>query len=199
MKTYFRKYVDYFQNDWSKWLLMTKYSSNAFFFSSTGIFFLVNYEFEPRLSFDPITKTDGTAKERILIKKAKNISDEMKKIWNFTKNNLVVTQKSQKRFVDVHKTKTPVYKIKNKIWLSTRNLKTEKSVKKLNHKMIDPFKIKKILKQNCQLKLPPLMKIHDIFHIFFLRRNLDDPLKKQMQSSSFSIIINDENEYEMND
>ncbi len=65
--------------------------------------------------------------------------------------------------------------------------------------MIESFEIKKVLGQSCQLNLPHSMKIHDIFHTFFFRSDSDDPLNGQIQSSSFSVIINEENEYEMND
>lgn len=129
--------------------------------------------------------------KKIMIKKAKNISTEMKKIWQFAKNNLVIAQKIQKRFADIHKTKTSNYKIKNKIWLSIHNLKTKKSFRKLNHKMIDSFEIKKILGQSCQLKLSQSMKIHDIFHTFLFRPNADDSFDGQIQPSSLSVIINE--------
>jgi hypothetical protein len=44
------------------------------------------------------------------------------------------------------------------------------------------------------------MKIHDTFHIFLLRFVATDSLIDQMQSSSSSIIVEDEDEeYEMND
>jgi hypothetical protein len=43
------------------------------------------------------------------------------------------------------------------------------------------------------------MKIHDTFHISLLRFAATDSLVEQIQSSSFSIVMNEEEEYEMND
>jgi hypothetical protein len=44
------------------------------------------------------------------------------------------------------------------------------------------------------------MKIHDTFHISLLRFAATDLLTEQIQSSSFSIIVEDEKkEYEIND
>ncbi len=43
------------------------------------------------------------------------------------------------------------------------------------------------------------MKIHDTFHTALLRFAATDFLIDQIQSSSLSIVVNDEKEYEMND
>jgi hypothetical protein len=43
------------------------------------------------------------------------------------------------------------------------------------------------------------MKIHDTFYTFLLRFTATDSFIEQIQSSSLSIVINDEEEYEMND
>jgi hypothetical protein len=65
---------------------------------------------------------------------------------------------------------------------------------KLNH-----TKFKQIFKDACQLKLSLFMKIHDTFHTFLLRFIATNYFIEQMQSSSFSIVINEEEEYEIND
>ncbi len=52
----------------------------------------------------------------------------------------------------------------------------------------------------CQLNLSQSMKIHDTFHISLLRFAATNFLTEQIQSSSFSIIVEDEEkEYEIND
>ena len=56
------------------------------------------------------------------------------------------------------------YKVSNKVWLLTKNIKTKKPSKKLDHKMIGPYKIKKLISLSCQLDLPTSMKIHDVFN-----------------------------------
>ncbi len=43
------------------------------------------------------------------------------------------------------------------------------------------------------------MKIHDTFHISLLRSAATDFLTEQIQLSSFSVVVNEEEEYEMND
>ncbi len=65
--------------------------------------------------------------------------------------------------------------------------------------MIDSYKVLKILKKVCQLKLSQSMRIHDTFHISLLRSASNDSLIEQIQSSSSLIIVDKEEKYEMND
>ncbi len=57
------------------------------------------------------------------------------------------------------------------------------------------------MRNACQLNLSQSMKIHDTFHIFLLRKVAIDSLTEQIQSSSLSIVIDDQNEeeYEIDD
>ncbi len=65
--------------------------------------------------------------------------------------------------------------------------------------MIESFKIKKMMKDACQLELSQSMKIHDTFHIFLLRSASIDSLIEQIQSSSSSVIVDEKEKYEIND
>jgi hypothetical protein len=169
IKRYLRSYCNYQQNDWSKWISMTKFASNVTTFAFTKLFvFLANYEFESRMSFDSID-IENTIKKRILIKKAFDITKKMKNIWKFIKEKLFNAQRSQKRHVDKSRNFSSEYKAENMIWLFIKNVKIERSFRKLNHKMIESYKIKKILRDVCQLDLSSSMKIHDTFHTSLLR------------------------------
>ena len=56
------------------------------------------------------------------------------------------------------------YKIGDKVWLLTKNIKTKKPSKKLDHKMISPYKIKQLVGLSCQLDLSTSMKIYNRFY-----------------------------------
>ncbi len=203
MKRYLRNYCNYQQDDWSKWLFMTKFVSNATISAFTELFaFMTNYEFESRMSFDSLQRETNdrlSAKKRILTQKAVIIIDKMKNIWDFIKKKLAITQEMQKKYADKHRTFSSEYELEDMIWLFIKNIKIERSFRKLNHKWIESYKIKKLLKNTCQLNLSSSMKIHDTFHISLLRFAATDSLTDQIQSSPFSIVIDDEEEYEIND
>ncbi len=204
MKRYLRSYCNYQQDDWSKWLFMTKFVSNAITFAFIELsVFMTNYEFESRMSFDSLnieTNDRLSDRERILTQKTAIIVEKMKNVWGFIKKKLINAQKMQKKHADKHRTFSSEYQFEDMIWLFIKNINTERSFRKLNHKWIDSYKIKKIMTNVCQLNLSQSMKIHDTFHISLLRFAATDLLTEQIQSSSFSIIVEDEKkEYEIND
>jgi hypothetical protein len=123
----------------------------------------------------------------------------MKSIWKFTKKKLINAQKSQKRYADQKRIVSSDYVVEDTVWLFIKNIKTERSFRKLNHKWIESYKVIKILKDACHLDLSTSMKIHNIFHTSLLRLIVTDSLTDQIQSSSSSVVVNDEEEYEVND
>ncbi len=178
---------------------MTEFAFNAAVSTFTELFaFMTNYEFESRMSFDSVANEEFV-KERIQDQKASDIIDIMKDIWNFIKQRLANNQNAQKRHVNKKRNSSSKYKLNDMIELFTKNIKIERSFKKLNHKWIESYKIKKLSKNACQLNLSLSMKIYDTFHISLLRLAATNLLIDQIQSSSFSIVMNDEEEYEIND
>jgi hypothetical protein len=208
MKRYLRSYCNYRQDDWFEWLSTTEFASNAATSASIELFvFMTNYDFESRMSFDSSNSNDEVSRERlsirerVLTKKTAIIIEKMRNIWDFTKKKLADAQHKQKRYADQKRTLSSEYVIENEIWLFIKNIKTERSSRKLNHKWIESYKIKKIVRNACQLDLSQSMKIHDTFHISLLRKVANDSLTEQIQSSSSSIVIDDQNEeeYEIDD
>jgi hypothetical protein len=57
----------------------------------------------------------------------------------------------------------------NKVWLDSRNLKIRTPSKKLSPRRYGPFEVvKQVSPVAYQIKLPPSMKIHDVFHVDLL-------------------------------
>jgi hypothetical protein len=206
MKRYLRSYCNYQQDDWSKWIVMIEFASNA----TTFVFielsaFMINYDFESRMSFDSFDLNDdvyrerSSAKERVLTQKANIIAKKMRDIWDFIKKKLANAQDNQKKYADQKRKFSSEYKVENMIWLFTKNIKTERSFKKLDHKWIESFKIKEILENACRLDLSSSMKIHDIFHTSLLRMIATNSFTEQIQLWSSSVVMNEEEEYEIDD
>ncbi len=204
-KRYLRSYCNYQQNDWFEWLSMIEFASNAVTSAFIELFvFMINYDYESRMSFDSsnsnnIARERWLIRKRVLTQKVVNIVEKIKDIWEFTKKRLINAQESQKRHANQKRNASSEYKEEHMIWLSIKNIKTKRSFRKLNHKWIKSYKVKKVLKDVCQLKLSSFMKIHDTFHISLLRLASNDSFVEQIQFSSLLIVINEENEYEMND
>ena len=97
-----------------------------------------------------------------------------------------------------HHKEPPVYKVGDKMFLSTKNIRTEKPSKKLNDKYIGLFKIKKLVGLSYQLELPHIMKIHNVFHSNLLWKTANDPLPSQRNSSLPPTVMNNEEKWKVN-
>ena len=81
--------------------------------------------------------------------------------------------------------------------MSTKNIETERPSKKLDHKMIGPFKIKALVGSSCQLELLTSMKIHNVFHPSLLWKASADPLLGQHNKPAPLVIVDEEKEWEV--
>ncbi len=93
--------------------------------------------------------------------------------------------------------KKMIYKIDDMMFLNSRNIMIARSSKKLNDKMLESFKILTEIEHAYWLKLSSTMKIHSKFILNLLWLNLKDLLKEQWNESFDSIVINDEDEWEV--
>ncbi len=122
----------------------------------------------------------------------------MNKTLIFAREALIKTRKQMVNQANKHRIEIN-YKIESKMFLNEWNIITARSFKKLNDKMLDSFQITESVDLFYKLKLSETMRIHDVFHSELLRSVVDDSLPDQKNESSRSIVINDEDEWEIND
>ena len=84
------------------------------------------------------------------------------------------------------------------VWLSTKNIKTEKLSKKLDHKMISPYKIKELIEPFYRLDLPTSMRIHDVFHPNLLQPAANNLLPGQHNKPEPLVVVDNEEKWEIN-
>ena len=74
------------------------------------------------------------------------------------------SQAKQAIAANCHRKEPPIYKVGDMVWLSTKNIKIKKPLKKLDHKMIGPYKVKELVGSSYWLELPHTIKTHDVFY-----------------------------------
>ena len=74
------------------------------------------------------------------------------------------------------------------VFLNIKNIVIDKLYKKLNNKMLDPFKIILIIDSFYKLKLSEIMRIYNVFYFKLLNLAVINSLSDQ-KNSSFKIII----------
>jgi hypothetical protein len=151
---------------------MIEYVSNASVLITTQVFsFLANYDFESRMSFDfNFLFDENTIRKRVQKFKNKEIVFIMKKIWTFAKKHMKKNQQNQFTHANRHKTFASDYQIENQIWLFIKNIQTNRSSKKLDHKMLESFKILKKRESSYKLDLSNEINIHRYFISHYYER-----------------------------
>ena len=185
------------QNDWFKWLLMIKFVDNNILSLVISLtLFFMNKNFHSCMSFDSDIIEYESICERLQIAQIKDIFDHMNKTLIFAREALIKTWEQMMNQTNKHRKKIN-YKIKSKMFLNERNILTAKSFKKLNDKMLNSFQIIDSVDSFYKLKLSKTMHIHDVFHSELLRSVVNDSLSDQKNEFSRSIVINDEDEWKI--
>jgi len=189
----------YMQNDWAKLLLMIEFvDNNALFSVIFLISFFLNKDFHSCMSFDLDVIEYESSHERLQTTKVENISEHMNKTLKFACESLVKIWEQMMKQVNKHR-KEVDYKIESKMFLNERNIVTARSFKKLDVKMLDSFINLDFVDSSYKLKLSESMHVHDVFYSDLLRSAVDDLLPGQKNELSGSIVINDEDEWEIDD
>jgi hypothetical protein len=83
------------------------------------------------------------------------------------------------------------------VFLSSRNINTTRPSKKLDDKMLGPFKVLEAVGTSYRLQLLSTMRIHDVFSL--LRKAANDPLPGQTNEPPQPVVVDDEDEWEVDD
>ena len=179
---------------------MGEFSANANVSATTKVLpFLATKDYNLRMSFDPIDLSANSMRERIANSMARLIANCIEKVWEFMQEEITKSQAKQVVAANCYWKKPPVYKIGDMVWLSTRNIKTERPSKKLDYKMISPYKVKELIGSSYWLELPHTMKIHDIFHPNLLWKAATNPLPSQRNSPLPPTVVDDKKKWEVDD
>ena len=161
-------------------------------------FFFMNKNFHSHMSFNSDIIKYESIRERLQIDRVKNIFEQMNKTLIFACEALIKTWEQMMNQANKHRKKIN-YKIESKMFLNEWNIVTARFFKKLNDKMLDSFQITDSVDSFYKLKLSETMHIHDVFHSKLLRSAVDDSLSGQKNEFSKSIVINDEDEWKIDD
>jgi len=162
------------------------------------ILFFMNKNFHSRMSFNSDIIEYESTRKRLQIDRIKNISEQMNKTLIFAREALIKTREQMVNQANKHRKKIN-YEIESKMFLNERNIIIARFFKKLDDKMLDSFKVTDSVDFFYKLKLSDTMHIHDVFHSELLRSVVDDSLSDQKNEFSRSIVINDEDEWKIDD
>ena len=177
LETYLRAYTCYEMNDWEDLLPTAEFAYNNSKHSATKQTpFYVNY------GFHPVVGTPSQAAPR---KTPNEILEHWSKpVHEAAKTALKNAQETMIRHANRRRRSPPNLRVGHLVMLNARNIKTKRPSKKLDHKLLGPFQVSKIISPTAvQLHLPSHWRIHPTFHISLIEpyragnHELPDPRK----------------------
>lgn len=159
LEMYLRAFVNYEMANWVDLLPMAEFAYNNARSSSTGMSpFYANYGYHPS-AHNPPTGTSLNPASRLY-------AHWMTRVHEEARRNLEETRARMKRWADKRRTSPPEFQEGQLVMLNAKNIRTRRPSKKLDKKMLGPFKILKVISPTAvRLALPTTWRIHNTFHV----------------------------------
>jgi transposase InsO family protein len=187
MKTYLKIYSNTNQDNWVALLPMAQMAYNDKKSEATGKTpYFANHGRNPNL----FQRTLPSPRAEAAIKSA----EEMKEVYETIHNNMLKAQRNSISYVNKKRKTAPQLKEGDKVYLHTKNLRSKRPSKGLDHVKVGPFLVsKKNGPVTYTLELPPDAKIYPRFHVKLLEpADPNTPLQR-----TFRYETEEENEFEV--
>ena len=142
LEQYLQFFIDHRQKDWSEWLVSAEFTINNKVHLTTKVSpFIANYRRELRMGVD--------LRRKGKIEKAIEFAERMRKIQKETGAALKRVQEEMKWQADRERKEAELWKIEDRIMLSTKDLVfKERLAKKLVDQYVGPYTIDEIISTN---------------------------------------------------
>jgi hypothetical protein len=192
-----RPFVTYFQDNWSELIPIMDRVQMTLPHSTIGMApYQLKYGVEPRNSWDWKSPKPATPLEKLNIKEAVALASRMHKVWQVAEDNIKKAQQAMISRVNKHRRNID-WKPGDRVYLSTRNLKSYRPSRKLSSKFDGPYEVVEQIGYGYRLRLPDGSKIHDIFSPDVLKKYPDNPLPGQESAKPPSEAIAGKEEWEV--
>ena len=163
LEQYLRSYVGYLQDDWIFWLPVAQFAYNNSLHSTLGESPFQCMFAEPA-RWEDVIRNDKDTEVPEARKRAIDLAAMRGKLEARVKK---AVEQQAKYYNAKHKPQS--YKVGDMVYLNSKNIKSTRPSKKLDYKYYGPYEVElPIGKQAYRLRLPPSMKIHNVFHVSLL-------------------------------
>src|SRR5258707_8637045 len=138
IEAYLWVFISHCQDDWADWLPLAEFSYNNCVHSATHrTLFELDSGQHPQMGSEPTQSPS--------IEAADDFAQQMSQMQDEAKATLEHTADEMAQYYDCQRSPTPIYEVGAKVWLNTQNYMTTCPTKKLDHKWLGPFVIKKVI------------------------------------------------------
>ncbi|XP_053571958.1 maestro heat-like repeat-containing protein family member 1 [Bombina bombina] len=185
IEQYIRCYCSHQQDEWENNIPMAEFAYNNSLNGSTKCSpFYANYGYHPTFHLFPHLNTASPHVDDT----ANSLSD----IFKFLKANIHLAQQNQKRYYDSKRSKPPLYRSGDMVWLSTKHLKLKTPSRKFSQMYIGPYKITNVINENAvTLALPPEIPVHPTFHVTLIKPYVPTRLQSSDQPQPPVVLVED--------
>lgn len=159
LEAYLRSFVNYEMDNWEDLLPTAEFAYNNTVSSSSHMTpFYANYGYHPA-THNPSLGTPKNPGSRLY-------SHWMTQVQEDARKHLEQSRHRMKTWADKKRVENPEYTEGQLVMLNAKNVKTRRPAKKLDQKMLGPFKIQKVISPTAvRLTLPKGWRIHNSFHV----------------------------------
>ena len=166
-------------------LSIAEFEANSDRNASSGIApFLATKGYIPRSGIEPPTPWDKDSTQRAKrdVTAADTFIEKIEDLRSFLRDELKWAQALMTEHANNRRLPAPEFKEGDMVMLDSRNIKTARPNKSLDHKNLGPFEIIRAINNMAyELKLPDGMNIFPVFHPWLLHLDNSDPLPGQTE------------------
>lgn len=195
-----RPYVNYYQDDWPKYLPAVDFGYASHPHESTGLApFMVEHGYMPRTSFDwrrPDPSKPMSVRERMTRDEAVKFAKRLEEVTKFAQDHLRKAQAAMQVHANKHRREVE-FDVGDYVYVTTKHWRTERPSKKLDYQNAGRYRIIEKIGHSFKLDLPSSIKVKPVFHAEKLRKAAMDPLPGQDDDSTLPIVVNEQQEWEV--
>lgn len=176
LEAYLRCFASYYQDNWQQLLPVAMMAINGRTSSVTGFspFFATHgYNIEP-IEVDEPLRTNG----KTPIAKGETFIQRLRETTEMAQTMIGAAQEKYEMYSNRNRQASEQFQIGDKVWLSLKNIITDRPCKKLDWKNAKYTVTELVGSHAVRLDTPP--GIHNVFHTMLVRRAGSDPLPSQV-------------------
>jgi len=192
LEQYLRIYINYQQDDWVNFLPLAEFAYNNTSHSATMVTpFFANKGFHPKLEVSLASVVSDAAH---------SVASDLKELHQYLCDQIAHALKQYQVHSAPRRLPIPPFQVGDTVWLDSRNIKTTRPSKKLDHRFLGPFPIvEKVSSHAFRLGLSlALSRIHPVFHVSLLQPTSSSVIPARVVDPPLPIELDDSDEWEVN-